>query len=428
MLSTIIVVGLNHTSAPVRVREQAAPLLCLGENAFTRMGIGDPALFSEALALVTCNRTEIYAVTSDPTRAVQVLREALRVETALAPLEPNYLYENIDRAAVCHLFAVTSGIDSLVLGEFEILGQVRRAYEQAVEQQRVGSVFHSLFQTALRVGKRVRAETEIGNGPQSVASAAIALAQSKLGDLSDRTALVIGAGEMGRRAAENLRENSSCNVIITSRTYQHAADVAQRIHGQAIPFPQLRDALSQVELVISAARAPHLILHTETLAAIMQKRSTRPLCLIDLAVPRNIEPTCAEIDNVQLFNIDDLNQVVAHTRALRAKALAQVQAILAQETETFWQAHLARRAAPVLRELYTRAEQLRQTELDKTMRLLNHLALTEREREMIAALSNRLVSKLLAAPTTKLKAHMQNGNGQQYLDVLRELFDLETTE
>lgn len=425
MLSTVLLVGLNHTTAPVHVREHALPFVCARADVARQVRAAlEPILFSEFLVLATCNRTEIYAVTSDVSRAATALRGTFALEDAFAAPVHEYLYTATDRAAIEHLFAVASGIDSLVLGEFEILGQVRRAYHEASAQQTVGPILHQMFQAAMHVGKRVRAETEIGRGAQSVAYAAVALAREKLGPLNGRRALVMGAGEMGRRAAENLAQDCDCVVVVASRTYAHAQELASRIHADALPFEELDAALAQADLVIGATRAPHLILFAGQIASAMGTRPARPLCLIDIAVPRNIDPAASRVENVQLYNIDDLRHVVEQTRAARRHALAQAQGIIDAEAEEFWQWYLTRRAAPLIGELYARAERIRQAELEKTMRRLQHLDLSERERNIIAALSAGLVSKLLAAPTANLKARLESGDGQMYLEAMRDLFDL----
>lgn len=425
MLPTVLLVGLNHTTAPVHIREHALPFVCARDEVHEHFRAAlDPALFPEYLVLATCNRTEIYAVTTHVLRAKQVLRDTFAFERAFAEPAQDYLYEAIDRDAIQHLYAVACGIDSLVLGEFEILGQVRRAYQEASAQQTLGPILHQLFQAAMHVGKRARAETEIGRGAQSVAYAAVALARHKLGDLYGRRALIIGAGEMGRRAAENLAEDSGCAVVVMSRTLAHAQELAQSLKVQALPFEELETALAQADLVIGATRAPHLILYNGEIAHAMETRPTRPLCLIDISVPRNIDPDAKNIANVELYNIDDLHQVVEDARVARVQALDPVRDIIAEEVGTFWQWHLTRRAAPLISELYTRAEAIRQAELEKTLRRLNHLDLSEREQNIIAALSAGLVSKLLAGPTANLKARLQGGDGQVYLDAMRELFDL----
>lgn len=419
-----LVVGINHTHAAVSLREEITRRF---ENTAAPIHTRVRAFLQETVFVSTCNRIEVYAAASDMERGERALQDMFR-ESMSRAASPKSVYAYRERAAIQHLFSVASGMDSLVLGEFEILGQIRRTYEQAVADGTVGSNLHSLFQAALRAGKRVRAETEIGKGAHSIAYATIALARKAMGDLRGRRALVIGAGEMGRRVAENLQRDAQCRVLITNRTFENAQRIAQTIHARAVPFSEWETLLPEVDLVVSTTRAPNYLVRAEMLTAQLHARAARPLLLMDLAVPRNIEPQCAQIENVTLLNVDDLARVVAHTRAQRARAVHDAQTLLAQETETFWRAHQERRAAPLLQELYTRAEQLRQAELDTTLRRLQHLALTERDREIISAFSSRLVTKLLAAPTMNLKAQMQTGDEPRYFEALRALFDLGIAE
>ncbi len=428
MSQQILLVGLNHTTAPIQLREQIAAFACTRDDALNQLHAQlDPALFSERLILSTCNRTEVYAITSNRTRGESALRDLFTTHDAF-PLAGNCLYASVDRDAVAHLFAVASGIDSMIVGEFEILGQVRRAYLAAAEQNSLGSILHHLFNDAIHVGKRAHSETAIGTGAASVAYAAVALARQHLGDLTGRSALVIGAGEMAQRAAKNLAADGACAVIVANRTLDTALALADEIGGRAIQFDELPHALAQADLVISATSAPHIILSVPTVNAAMRARNGQPLCLIDIAVPRDIDPHVGVIPNVRLFNIDDLKQLVDANRAEREKAVTQVRAIIAEECENFWVWYSERRAVPVIAKLRGRAEEIREMELEKALRRLGHLHLNERDRNVIAALSAGIVGKLLAAPTVHLKERVQSGDGQIYLDTLRELFDLSETE
>lgn len=427
MLPTILLVGLNHTTAPLPVREHALPFVCTRDEFYQQLRAAiSPDLFPEFLVLATCNRTEIYTVSEDALSGAHALRQSFALEGVFSQSVQDSLYEYTDRAAVEHLFAVSAGIDSLVLGEFEILGQVRTAYQHASDHHMIGPILHQLFQTASHVGKRVRSETEIGHGAQSVAYAAVALARQQLGNLSGRCALVIGAGEMGRRAAENLSEDGECNVIVASRTFEHAQHLANSLRARAVPIEELETVLTQADVVIGATRAPHFVLYADTIAKACAGRPMRRLCLIDISVPRNIDPDAALLPQVQLYNIDDLHQVVAEARSARVQAIGQVRGIIAEQVDSFWQWYLTRRAAPIIEELYGRADQIRQHELDKTLRRLSYLELGAHEQNIIAALSASLVNKLLAAPTANLKARVASGDGQLYLETLRELFDLQT--
>jgi glutamyl-tRNA reductase len=424
----VLTVGLNHTTAPVHVREQIAAARCTREEARDRLLLElDGSLLPETLLLSTCNRTEIYAVATDCARGEQELKRVFAAHDSFPNGPGDYLYTYSDRAAAAHLFAVAGGIDSMLVGEFEILGQIREAYNAAVQKKSVGAILHQLLQQAINVGKRARSETSIGTGATSVAYAAVALARKHLGELAGRRALVIGAGMMGRRAAKNLFADGACTVVVASRNLSHASELASEIGSHAISFDDLPAALSEADLVISATKAPHLILTSGQVAEAMRSRPNKPLCLVDIAVPRDIEPEVSRLENVRLWNIDDLKDLVSASRAERIRAIDQVRSIVEAEADDFWHWYLGRRAAPVLGELHARAEAIRHAELERTLRRLDHLNLSERDRAAIIALSSSLVRKLLSAPRTKLKDHMQNGDGQAYLDMLREVFDLENT-
>jgi glutamyl-tRNA reductase len=229
---------------------------------------------------------------------------------------------------------------------------------------------------------------------------------------------------MGRRAAENLAEDDACTVVVASRTREHATALASQVGGRTANYAQMQQALAEADLVITATSAPHVILDASTVERVMRARDGRPLCLIDVAVPRDIDPRAGDIEGVSLFNIDDLNQLVDSSRAERQQAVAQVQEIIAQEVNKFWEWHMERRAAPVISGLRGRADAIRQRELSKALRRLGHLNLSERDRDVIAAMSAGIVGKLLAAPTAHLKERVQSGDGQVYLDTLAELFEL----
>lgn len=424
MSQQILMIGLNHTTAPIQLRENIATSACLRQDAYGQLQIHlNPELFPERLILSTCNRTEIYVLTPDRARGESALNDAFNAADAFPP-SSDFLYTWTDRDAAAHLFAVASGIDSMVVGEFEILGQVRRAYLSAAEQNSLGPTLHHLFREAIHVGKRAHSETAVGAGAASVAYAAVALARQHLGNLTGRNVLVIGAGEMARRAAKNVAADGASAVLVANRTVENAHALADEIGGGAITFDELPQALAKADLVISATAALHIILSAPTVKAAMRARNTRSLCLIDLAVPRDIDPEVGVIPNVRLFNLDDLKQLVDANRAEREKAMGQVNAIIADAVERFWEWYSERRAVPVISGLRNRAESIREAELRKALRRLGHLRLTERDRNVIAALSAGIVGKLLAAPTVHLKERVQSGDGQIYLDTLSELFEL----
>ncbi|MBI3741453.1 MAG: glutamyl-tRNA reductase [Chloroflexi bacterium] len=425
-MSHILMMGLNHTTAPIQIREQVACKCDELAQILPRLISADShSALTESVVLSTCNRIEIYAVTDDRVRGEQSLRDFFesRRELISIPLT-NSLYAHHDRAAAQHLLGVACGLDSMILGEFEILGQVRAAYEIANQHKTAGAILTALFHRAIHSGKRARAETGIGRGAASVASAAVALAREQIGDLTEKNILVIGSGEMGQRTAQNLRADGVRSLYVVNRTYDHALKIANDLGGTALPFADLDDALIQADVVISATGARHIVLDAATITRAMSTRPNRALCLIDIGLPRDIDPRAREISNVRLFDLDNLNQVAEENRAEREKYIAEVRAIIEHELEEFWNWLLARRAAPTITALRERAEEIRAAELDKALRRLGHLELNERDRNVIAALSASIVSKLLAAPTAHLKERVQSGDGQVYLDTLRELFEL----
>lgn len=427
MNSSILITGLNHTTAPIQIREGVACThgeLVRALPQLVSQDVNGP--LTEGVILSTCNRTEVYVVASDPARGEQHLRHFFeqRAEFSSIPLA-ECLYTYWDRDAVGHLLSVACGLDSMIIGEFEILGQVRSAYELAMNQKTIGPILTALFHAAIHTGKRARSETAIGHGATSVAYAAVRLAQEKIGSLENRSALVIGTGEMGQRVAKNLRANGVSTLLVTSRTHDHAITLAHQLGGSAVRFEDLSGALASVDVVISATGAPHTVLPAATIERAMAGRPERALCIIDIAVPRDVDPAAAQILNVHLFDLDDLQEVARENIAEREKEVIRVRAIIAEEEEEFWRWYLARRAAPVIARLRERAEAIRVAELDKALRRLGHLHLSERDRNVIIALSEGIVNKLLAAPVAHLKEHVQGGDSQVYLSAVCELFELQ---
>jgi len=425
---TILMVGLNHTTAPIHVREQVACTRQDLAHALPQL-IAPSSPLAEALILSTCNRTEVYAVTGDPLRGEAALHDFFAARREFASFAFDHcLYARREHAAVVHALTVAAGLDSMIVGEFEILGQVRAAYEFAQQQHTLGAILTTLFHAAIHTGKRARTETAIGRGAASVAYAAVELARQKIGTLQDRAVLVIGSGEMGQRVAKNLCADGVSVLRVTSRTFDHALEIASDLGGNAIPFSELEAALSQTDVVISATGAPHTILSAAMIERAMAARSARALMLIDIAMPRDIDPRAAQIPNVHLSHLDDLQGLARDNLAEREKEAAKVRTIIAEEAQAFQRWFAARRAAPVIAELRARAETIRALELNKAMCQLGHLHLSARDRNVIAALAAGIVSKLLAAPTAHLKERVQSGDGQVYLAALRELFELSESE
>lgn len=410
----IVVVGFNHQSAPVEVREQAsftgAAIASVHEELKKRGGV------HEVIILSTCNRTEIYTVSVCPLAGETAAR------SLLASAEP-YLYAHRDRDAVDHLFRVASGIDSLVLGETEILGQVRKAAELAREVHVSGRILGTLFQQALHAGKRARSETKIGHHALSTASASVALVRAQAGDLAGKTVLLIGTGMIAGQTVDALRNDGVGRLIVASGTASRAIERAGEWTGkfpsiEAIPFEDLAAAVPRADVVIAASTCAKPILT----ASMIGPRATA-LVVVDVGVPRNVDSQIAAIPRVQYFDIDDLNQVVEANLAERRREVAPVEKIVRTEVEGYetWLRTLG--VQPVITTLRGRIEQIRSQELEKAMRRMGELS--PRDREAVEALTRSIVSKILHNPTIRLKEHANDGRGYQFAEAVRDLFDLE---
>jgi glutamyl-tRNA reductase len=395
---TLTLIGLSHNVAPVELRERV-----------TLDGPAAAALASslgDAICLSTCNRTELYFEGVDERQAVTALQEL-----AGEPLD-GVLYRLHEDAAALHLFRVASGLDSLVPGEGEILGQVRGAYEAA----RPGALLDRVFRQALGVGKRVRSETAIGESPASVSSAAGALAAQVFGDLTGRRVLLIGAGRIGELAAANLASRGATIAYIANRTLDTARELAHRFGGEAVALADLASRLGEVDVVIASTSAPETVLHAGDVPA---KRRT-PLFFIDIAVPRDLDSAIAKLDGCFLYDIDDLEAVVAETLSGRRSEAARAEQLVAEETERFrsWRASLD--VVPAIASLRARAEEIRSAELAKVERRMS-----DDERRTLESVTSQILNKLLHLPTIRMKEAAVSADGATYADAVRHLFGLE---
>jgi glutamyl-tRNA reductase len=390
-MSTLTLVGLSHHVAPVELRERVT----LDADAAAQLAreLGD------AVCLSTCNRTELYVVDGeDPLAALEQLAgESL----------DGVAYRLHDDAAAMHLFRVAAGLDSLVPGEGEILGQVRDAFESVA----TGPLLDHVFRQALAVGKRVRSETAIGESPASVSSAAAALASQVFGDLTGRRALLIGAGRIGELAAANLSSRGAEIAYVANRSPK---ELAQRFGGKAIGLDDLPSALGDVDVVISSTSAPETILR----AADVPARRRRPLFFIDIAVPRDLDPEIQRLDGCFLYDIDDLEAVVAETLAGRRAEAARGEQLVAEEAERFrsWRASLD--VVPTLASLRAYAEEIRSTELAK-------VRVSDDERRTLESVTQQILNKLLHLPTVRMKEAAAGAHGATYADAVRHLFGLD---
>ena len=405
----LVLAGLSHRRAPVELRERVA----LSPKEAGRLSAELAAHGAEAVCLSTCNRTEVYLAHPDPGAAEAIAALVFADEDVAAAL-----YRLYDEAAALHVFRVAAGLDSMVPGEGEILGQVRAAYEAGAP----GPVLDRLFRQALHAGKKVRAQTAIAESPSSVSSAAAALAQQVFGDLSGRRILVVGAGKISELTARNLISRGAEIAFVANRTLDRAQGLAARFDAEATPLERIGAELEIADVVVASTSAPGFVVGREQVGAALQARRGRPLLLIDLAVPRDLDPAINELEDCFLYDIDDLEAVVAESLAGRRREAELAEAIVAAEAERFrdWQASLD--VVPAIASLHALAEQIRAAELAK---LEGRLArLTDTERRAVEAVTAQIVGKLLHLPTVRMKEAAVTAEGVVYAEAVRHLFGL----
>jgi glutamyl-tRNA reductase len=420
---TLFVTGVSHDTAPVQVREQ---LTLTGEKLeaafdWLKRHVG------EAVVISTCNRLEVYAHLPMPGADANLLSSLF--PDASAELEP-HAYRYKGRAAAHHLFEVAAGLDSLVLGEVEILGQVQRAWQEAHRAGLAGPVLSQLFHRAVALGKRAHSETSISRLPASVSYAAVALARKVFGpDLRDRRVLVVGTGEVGEGVARCLYENGAHATVVAHRQITRAEGVAQRYRAELAGWHELPARLAASDIVISSTAAPHIILQKAQISEAMRGRESRPLHLIDLAVPRDIDPAAASVTNVHLHNIDDLHAVVQSTLNERQSAVPQIRDMVEQETLKFGDWLGEREAVPAIKHLRARADEVTRQEVERALSKLP--GLSSRERRIIEAMADRIVGKLVHEPIMQLKSQALESAGADYAidpQQLRDMFYTEANE
>ena len=402
----LVLVGTSHHHAPIEVRERLVP----GADI-----VDELAPSGEAVCLSTCNRTELYLAGDEDAEG-----RAKRALTALAGAEVEpLLYRLHDEAAALHLFRVAAGLDSLVPGEGEILGQVRTSYEGG----HVGPLLDRLFRQALHVGKRVRAETAIGESPTSVPAAAAALAQQVFGELSGRRVLVIGAGKTGEQAARSLLARGAEIAAVANRGRARASELVRRVGGRAIELEEIEAELTGADVVISATSSTEIVLGREAVARALSARRGAPLFLIDIAVPRDLDPAIDDLEDCYLYDIDDLQEVVDASLASRRQEGESAEAMVAQEARSFgsWLASLD--VVPAITQLRARAEEIRRAELVRAEGRLGRLSAADRN--VVESLTSQIVNKLLHLPTVRMKEAAAGADGAVYADAVRRLFDLD---
>jgi glutamyl-tRNA reductase len=420
---SLAVFSITHRTAPIEVRERFAVSPAAGETLLRQLvGAGRA---SEAVLLSTCNRTELYLYLPS-TRCPAVLLRLLQRYAGLSEQDcVRYVQRRYDRSAAEHLLRVASGLDSLVLGEAEIQGQVRDAFGHAgslKDVRVVGPVLSRLFQTALRVGGQVRNETGLGVGTASVASTAVEAARRSLGSLQGRSVLIIGAGEIGRLAVACLGRESPGRVVIANRSPAAAREIGRKVDATVIDLSGIGEALVDADVVISATAAPHTILSAAQIRAAAERRNA-PRVILDLAVPRDVEAAAAGIPGVRLFTTDDLNHRIQQNRLQREAVIPAAERIIATALDQFWVWHTSREVVPVIRAIRDRAEEIRRGETERTLERLRHLSVEDRA--TVEALTRRLLNKLLHTPTVRLR---EGSSMRQELivEAARQLFDLDS--
>ena len=422
MAFELLALGVSHKTAPLAVRERLA--LPEGRAAAVLAELRSHEPVHEAVAISTCNRTELYLVTSD---AVEAETAALTVLSRQADIRPTELtgslYSFRDREAVTHLFGVAAGLDSMIVGEAEIQGQVKRAYELALAERATGPIANRLFREALGAGKRVRTETSLGRSRVSVSSVAVELAAEILGDLSTRRVLVIGAGENGELTARALRERGVHTVFVANRHYDRAIGLAQRFDGAAVRFDELPEQLAQADIVVSCTASPHQIVDREELELTLGDRPERRLVVIDIAVPRDFDPAVRDLQGVALYDMDDLQRAVARNRDVREAEAARARSIIGEEVDSFdrWLASLD--VVPTIAALRDRGEEIVEAVLAENETRWE--SLSEGDQERLRVMARAVVGRMLHEPTLRLKGAAEADESHVFVHALRELFGLE---
>lgn len=416
----IVLLGLNHKTAPIEIRER---LTFCGDRQAPLALIRQLRCIKEFMFLSTCNRVEVLFTTNHPSEAEarikQVFTESNNIP--LSEFEP-CLYIHHDQDAIKHLFRVAASLDSMIVGEPQILGQLKEAYRQASEEKISGVVLNRLLHKTFSVAKRIRTETGIASHAVSISFAAVEMARKIFGDLQGKKAMLIGAGEMAELACEHLMSNGISEIIIANRTLERAIDLARKFDGKAISLNEIYDQLSSVDIIISSTGAPGLVIQYENVKGVMRARKNRPLFLIDIAVPRDIDPRTNEIGNVYLYDIDDLKGVVEHNKAERQKEALQAERIVEEETIKFQQWLLTLDIVPIIVSMQEKAEQLRIREVQKTLSNMGNF--TPEQEKAINILTASIVSKMLHDPISYLKRKSKREQKDIYLDVARQIFNL----
>jgi glutamyl-tRNA reductase len=421
---SVVVVGLSHRTVPLDLLERMTI-----DSSRLPKALGDLVgrqFLSEAVILSTCHRVEVYAVAERFHGAVQDIRNFLSELAFVAPEEfSDHLYAYYDEAAAAHLFSVAAGLDSVVIGESQILGQVRDAWDQARAEGAAAGQLSALFRHSLEIGKRARSDTAIGRGITSLSQAAVAMARDRLGSLAGARVVVLGAGDMGEGMAAawatTAAKGALEELVVVNRTWERAVELADRVGGTAVRFEDLRAAVAEADVFLTSTGGPAPLDHSDVMGS-SNDRSVRPLLVVDLGMPRNVDPALGDVAGVTLLDLADVQGFVEARLEARRKEAVRVRAIVDEELERYVASTVARQAAPTVTSLHRRAEEVRASEMARYESRLG--TLEPKERETVEALTRAIVAKLLHEPTVHLKDAAGSPQGDRLSSALRELFDL----
>ncbi|MBU0484250.1 MAG: glutamyl-tRNA reductase [Proteobacteria bacterium] len=420
-VENIIALGVNHKTAPVAIREKLAFSGDCQEPLRIVRGIEG---CEECCILSTCNRVEIIFVSNQPEVTSREVRKFLFSKSNLTEEETKkYSYLHYGRDAIIHLFRVASSLDSMIVGEPQILGQLKQAFRDATEEKCTGLVLNRFIQKAFSVAKRIRTETNIGGSAVSISYAAVQLAKKIFGDLSDKKVLLIGAGEMAELAAEHLINQGIKEVVVANRTLERAVKLARRFNGSAVSLEELIPQLETVDILISSTGATDLVLRRDDVKPIMRQRMNRPLFLIDIAVPRDLDPELNDLDNIYLYDIDDLKNVVDINKEARDKEAACGERIVGEETLKFQQWLAGMEISPTISQVRKRADDIIQLELTRTFGQLKELS--PKDKKSIEKLATSISNKLLHNPIIFLKSITSGDDVELNIDMFRQIFGLD---
>ena len=419
-MSELLAIGVSHKTAPVEVRERLA-LTDARASEFIRDLHGAPEI-QEVVALSTCNRTELYLVVDDPVEAESTVLGMLARQASIRPTALSsaiYSHRNCDAAR--HLYRVSSGLESMIVGEDQVQGQVRRAYDAALERETAGPLTNHLFRAALATGKRVRTETAISEGNLSLPSVSAMLAREVLGDVRDRRVVIIGTGESSELAARALADAGAQLVFVATRRRDRAISLAERFHAESVNFDQLPEAVISADVVVAATASPHLLIEAAELAEVQTQRGNRPLLIIDLAVPRDVDADCAQVAGVSLYDVDDLEAVIARNRRVRQGEARKAEGIVEEEIQSFatWLGSLE--VLPTLAALRSHATAIAEQVFAENDGRWE--SASERDLERVQALSRAIVNRLLHHPTLRMK-ELRDDRVHARMALVRDLFGL----